>query len=108
MSVPCATAPMPVATDTAAPPLEPPDVIAVLHGFSVRPYSGPSVNHLNENGGTLVRPLMIASARRRLATTALSAGATRCEYAGTPLVVASPNTSTFSLIVIGTPHSMPA
>jgi hypothetical protein len=47
------------------------------HGFSVLPWSGLSVNHLKENGGTFERPMMFAPALRRLATTELSAGATR-------------------------------
>src|SRR3981081_696446 len=46
---------------------------------------------------------MIAPALRKLATTALSSGAMRFRFAATPLVVASPLTSTLSFIVTGTP-----
>jgi hypothetical protein len=68
---------MPVATDTAAPPLDPPEVISARQGFSVLPYNGFSVNHLKENGGTFERPMMFAPALRKLTTTELSAGAMR-------------------------------
>lgn len=98
---------MPEAAATPAPPLEPPEVMSALHGFRVRPCSGFSVNQRKEKAGTFVRPTITAPARRMLATTALSAGAMRSTKAGTPFVVASPTTSTLSLIVTGTPCRHP-
>ena len=44
MSVPWPIAPMPAAVADAAPPDEPPGVIALLRGFLVRPCSLLSVN----------------------------------------------------------------
>src|SRR2546422_519435 len=45
-SVPSASGPQPLATPTAAPPLEPPGVSAGFHGLRVTPKSGFSVTAL--------------------------------------------------------------
>ena len=83
-------APMPAATADEAPPLEPPGVCARDQGLSVRPCRSFSVNQRTENAGVLVRPMITAPARRRLATTGLSSVARLSLKATTPLVVARP------------------
>ena len=56
---------MPEAAATAAPPLEPPEVMSALQGFKVLPCSGFSVNHRKEKGGTFVRPRKRKPAERK-------------------------------------------
>src|SRR5206468_4591673 len=74
-SVATASGAMPLATATAAPPLEPPLERAALHALRVRPNSGESVRHLLPNSGVVVLPIRIAPwARRRAAATASSPG----------------------------------
>jgi hypothetical protein len=67
-----------------------------------------TVSRRKLNAGVLVRPMMMAPARFQLATTGLSAVAIRSLYAATPLTVAQPSWSTFSLIVTGTPCNAPS
>src|SRR2546425_5026487 len=79
-SVPSATGPQPLATATAAPPLEPPDVSAGFHGFFVTPKRGFSVMALWPNSDVLVFPRTMAPAALRRATAvAFSAGAWSAE-----------------------------
>src|SRR3954466_8508588 len=74
-SVATASGAMPLATATAAPPLEPPLERALLQALRVRPNSGESVRHLLPNSGVVVLPTRIApSARSRATATASSAG----------------------------------
>ena len=73
-SVPCASAHIPVATATAAPPLEPPQVTASFQGSTVAPNSSLSVYQRHENSGALVRPMMMAPARRKRGRTAIGSG----------------------------------
>src|SRR5688572_5102434 len=47
---------MPVATDTAAPPEEPPAALAGFHGLRVMPDSGLSVTPFQPNSGVVVLP----------------------------------------------------
>src|SRR5215831_17299771 len=108
MSLPWASVAIPAAMDAAAPPEEPPQVMAGSHGFSVWPCSGLSVKARSENSGVLVRPMMIAPALRKLAATGLSDGAIRFARAATPLELAWPFTSTLILTVTGTPCSGPS
>ena len=108
MSLPCAMAPMPAAIDAPAPPDEPPQVIALSHGFIVSPCSGLSVKPRIENSGVLVRPMMIAPAFFRLAVTGESPGAILSLKPTTPLELAWPSTSMLILIVTGTPCSLPS
>ena len=66
---------MPLATATAAPPLEPPEERAALHALRVRPNNGESVRHLLPNSGVVVLPIRIApSARIRATATASWSG----------------------------------
>lgn len=71
-SVPCASAVMPVATATAAPPLDPPDVRVRSHGLRVGPHSRFVQAAPKANSGVLVLPIMTAPARRRRATDSAS------------------------------------
>ena len=81
---------MPAANAAAAPPLDPPGVIALFQGFSVAPCRSLSVNQRHEKPGVLVRPMMIAPAFFRLAATGASSGAMTSRNATTPFVVAWP------------------
>ena len=54
---------MPVASATAAPPLEPPQVSAVFHGLRVTPKTVLNVLPPAPNSGVLVLPTTIAPAR---------------------------------------------
>ena len=73
----------------------------------MRPRSGFTVVPRIENSGTFVRPMTIAPASRRFFTKGASADAIRPSKAGTPLGVAWPATSMFSLMVTGTPCNGP-
>src|SRR6059036_3492169 len=99
--------PNPAAAAAPAPPDDPPGDASGCQGFHVRPCNGFAVVTRIESSGVLVRPTMIAPARRRLRTSGESPGAIRLANAGTPFVVACPSTSIFTLIVTGTPNSGP-
>ena len=88
----------------ALPPLLPPGVRLVSHGFRVAPNSRVSVNDHSIISGTVVLPTMTAPAARSLRTTSASS-VLAGPYAPVPYVVTSPATSTSSLIAIGTPSS---
>ncbi len=107
MSLPCEIGPMPAATAAPAPPLDPPAVMSDRQGLRVRPCSALSVNQRIEKPGVLVRPMTMAPARRRLATTGLSPSAIRSRKATMPLSVGQPRWSVLTLVVTGTPCSGP-
>ena len=108
MSVPCAICPIPAATAAPAPPDEPPGVMPGSRGFLVSPWIRLVVNQRYENAGQLVRPRITAPALRQLSITGLLVRAitSRCNLS--PLVVAKPCWSIFTLTVTGTPASGPA
>ena len=108
MSLPCESGVMPAATDDAAPPLDPPGVCDSDQGLQVRPRRSFSVSSRKLKPGVLVRPRITAPAASQFATTGLSSVATRSRNATTPLVVAQPAWSMFSLTVTGTPWSGPS
>src|ERR1700737_294628 len=107
MSLPWAIGPIPVATAAPAPPLDPPAESVGSRGFRVRPCNALSANMRIEKAGVLVRPMITAPARLRLATTGLSAAAILSRKATTPLSVGQPAWSVLTLIVTGTPCSGP-
>src|SRR5437660_12084226 len=72
-SVATASGAIPLATATAAPPLEPPLERAALHALRVRPNSGESVKHLLPNSGVVVLPSRIAPWALRRGTGAAAA-----------------------------------
>src|SRR5260370_9269041 len=67
-SPPSATGPIPQATATTAPPLEPPGVFVLSHGLRVIPVSGESVTPFQPNSGVVVLPKKTAPASRSRAT----------------------------------------
>lgn len=87
----------------ASPPEELPAVRSRCHGLAVTPRRLLSVAMRSPKSGRLVRPMMIAPAALRRSTVGASTSATASARVGTPWVVAVPATSTFSLIVTGTP-----
>ncbi len=107
-SVPSATGPQPLATATAAPPLEPPGVSAGFHGFLVTPKRGFSVTALWPNSDVLVFPMTMAPAALRRATAIASSSGTWSAKSREPPVVGSPRVKRTSLIETGTPWSGPS
>ena len=100
--------PMPAATATAAPPLEPPDVRSALQALRVRPNSGASVSALWPNSGVVVLPNRMAPACfMRAAQTASSLG-TLSSWCSEPKVVRTPAVFTRSLAAKGMPCSRPS
>ena len=108
MSLPWWIGPNPATVAAPAPPDEPPGEASGCHGLRVGPSMGLDVVKRIDSSGTLVRPTKMAPARRRLATTAESAGAMVPARAGRPFGVGWPSTSRFCLMVTGTPWSGPS
>src|SRR5260221_14220007 len=71
-SGPCANADIPVATATAEPPEEPPDVIAGSNGLRVGPQRRLAHTPPKPNSVVLVLPMITAPACRSRATTSSS------------------------------------
>ena len=100
--------PIPAATATAAPPLDPPEVRSALQALRVRPKSGASVRALWPYSGVVVLPNRIAPADfMRAAATASSLG-TLFSYRREPKVVRTPAVLTRSLAAKGMPCSTPS
>jgi hypothetical protein len=75
MSLPSAIGTMPQASATAAPPLEPPHVLVMSYGFSVRPETSLNVWEPAPNSGVLLLPSVMApAARKRSMISASSSG----------------------------------
>src|SRR5204863_1114080 len=107
-SVPTASGPMPEATAAAAPPEEPPGVLAGFHGLRVMPVSGLSVTPFQPNSGVVVLPRSTAPCSRRRAVAGASSfhgplGSTVFE----PRSVGQPRVRMMSLMDTGTPSSRP-
>src|SRR5881398_2494906 len=75
-SVPCASHTSPVATDTAPPPVEPPEVSEVFQGLRVRPNTSLKVLPPAPNSGVLDLPITMPPLRSMRSTTG-------CDLAGT-------------------------
>jgi hypothetical protein len=88
----------------ALPPLEPPGVRLRSHGLRAEPKVVVSVAGSIVSSGTSVLPMTMAPAARSRRTASASAP-TGPACAAVPQVVASPATSTSSLIATGTPSS---
>ncbi len=99
-----APAQSPAATAAALPPLEPPVLRSVFHGFRVMPKAGPSVSPMIAPSGRFVLPITTAPAARSRRTSSLSCEA-GVKFAAVPQVVTSPVTSSTSFTAIGTPSS---
>ncbi len=107
-SVPTASGAMPEATAAAAPPEEPPGVLAGFQGLRVMPVSALSVTPFQPNSGVVVLPTMTAPCSRRRAVAGASSfhgpfGSTVFE----PRSVGQPLVRMMSLIDTGTPSSRP-
>src|SRR5512133_3843127 len=83
-SVATASGAIPLATATAAPPLEPPLERLASQALRVRPNSGESVRHLLPNSGVVVLPIRIAPAARNRATATASWSGTLSEKGTAP------------------------
>src|SRR5216684_65268 len=98
---------MPLAAAIAAPPLEPPQVLAGFHGLRLMPVSGLSVTPFQPNSGMLVLPRKTAPCSRMRATAGESsfhgpAGSATSE----PRKVDQPLLSHWSLIVVALPDAV--
>ena len=71
------------------------------------PVSGLLLTPIQPNSGVVVLPRMIAPARRKRETIALSAAATSPRRRCVPYSICMPRTASWSLIVTGTPCSGP-
>src|SRR3954467_3798726 len=102
-SVATASGASPLATATAAPPLEPPLDRSRLQALRVRPNRGESVRHLVPNSGVVVLPMRIAPAARSRATATASWSGTLSLYGIAPKVVRTFLVLTISFTVKGIP-----
>jgi hypothetical protein len=98
-SVATASGPRPAATQTAAPPLDPPLVCAALQALQVRPKSGASVRHLVPNSGVVVLPRRMAPLWRSRAIATASSSGTLSRKSSEPKVVRTPRVFTRSFAV---------
>ncbi len=96
---------MPVASATAAPPEEPPQVSALFHGLRVMPNTSLKVFAPAPNSGVLVLPSTIPPAASIRSTCQSEESGTSSAKIGEPMVVRTPSTSTRSLISTGRPAS---
>ena len=87
----------PVATATAAPPLDPPLVRSGCHALRVRPNKGASVRHFAPNSDVVVLPMRMAPCCRRRAMAAASSVGTLSANSSEPKVVFTPLVLTRSL-----------
>src|SRR5215510_7959786 len=86
-SLPWASGPMPVASATAPPPVEPPDVSAGFQGLRVAPNTALKVLAPAPYSGVLVLPITIAPAAFSRSTTSPSSSGTWCSKILDPQVV---------------------
>ena len=99
---------MPVATATAAPPLEPPGVRSGFQGLRVTPVKAQSVTPFQPNSGVVVLPRSTAPCSRSRATQgASSSQGWSSGVALEPRNVDQPRVSKRSLIDVGTPSTRP-
>ena len=94
---------MPAATAAAAPPLEPPGVRSVSHGFRTGPKRRGSDTGRIPNSGMLVLPTITKPASRSRRTRKASWPGTKSPKTSDPIVYGIPATGEVSLIAIGTP-----
>ena len=107
VSVPSAPGTSPPATAAPLPPLEPPQIRSVSHGFRAGPNAWLVVEAPQANSCVLSFPTTTAPAARSRATTVASAAATLSASTFEAAVVRVPATSITSLTPIGTPWSGP-
>jgi hypothetical protein len=107
VSVPRLSGTQPDATQAAAPPLLPPGVRVMSHGFRVTPKKLVSVLAPIANSSMLVLPMTIASADRNFETTVASYGGWKSRSILEEQVVGMPRVHRTSLTAIGMPASGP-
>src|SRR5689334_20903200 len=93
-SVPSAATPIPVATAAAAPPLDPPALRAVSHGFAAGGPTGFTVPAVQPNSEVVVLPISTAPAARSRAAAGASESGTQAAYRELPRVVRTPAVGT--------------
>ena len=99
---------MPVASATAPPPVEPPQVSAGFQGLRVAPKTALKVLAPAPYSGVLVLPITIAPAAFSRSTTSPSSSGTWCSKIFEPHVVRMPRVGVRSLIETGMPCSGPS
>ncbi len=103
VSLPSAIGTMHVASATAAPPLDPPQVFDGSYGLRVAPNTRLNVCDPAPNSGVFVLPIVIAPAARMRSTTSESSVGTWSANNGEPIVVRMPAVSSRSLWATGKP-----
>ena len=93
----------PAATAAAPPPVEPPGLRSVFHGFLHGPPSRFVVSPIIPNSGRFVLPSITAPAPRMRSTGSESSSGTRSAWNSDPMVVRTPAVSSESLIETGMP-----
>src|SRR5688572_26753220 len=93
------------ATAAADPPLDPPGVRSVAHGFRTGPYAEFSLDDPIANSSQLVLPTMTAPADSSLSTTVALYGGWKVSRILDEAVVRTPLTHRLSLSATGTPAS---
>src|SRR5262245_4502804 len=106
-SDPWASGPIPVASATAPPPVDPPHVNARFHGFRVVPKTALRVLPPAPNSGVFVLPTTLAPAARSRSTIKPSSVGTWCSKIFEPHVVLIPRVGVRSLMETGTPCNAP-
>src|SRR5680860_1275192 len=106
-SDPVASHVWPLATATAEPPEEPPQVMAVFHGLTVLPNTSLKVLAPCPNSGVLAFATTIPPLDSRVSTIASEPSGTLSANSCEPYVVRTPDTSLRSLTAIGIPPSQP-
>src|SRR6266542_3516538 len=100
--------PRPAAAATAAPALEPPEVMPGFQGLRVMPVSGLSPSAFHPNSGVVVLPIMMPPAPLSRRTKGASTSVTRCSKMQEPAMVRTPLVNARSLMVNGMPWSGPS
>ncbi len=106
-SLPFASQTMPVASATAEPPDEPPQVSAVFQGLRVLPNTSLKVFAPAPNSEVLERATTMPPRRSRVSTWMSEVSGTKSAKIGEPEVERTPATFIRSLIAMGRPPSQP-
>src|SRR5215216_43971 len=102
-SLPCASGPRPAATAAAAPPLDPPGVLARFHGLNEGPKTRFPESPFHPSSGVLVFPNMTTPAAYNRSTTGASSSGTQSGSINEPRAVRMPRVGVRSLIEVGIP-----
>src|SRR5829696_773049 len=102
-SLPCASGPRPAAIAAAAPPLDPPEVLARFQGLNEGPNTRFPESSFQPSSGVLVFPSMTAPAVYNRSTTGASSSGTQSGSINEPRAVRMPRVGVRSLIEMGMP-----